>query len=65
MVVPRSLSYLIPRVRRYLEDNNFKGYVDVGQMADILQDQYLDDRRKPKLLYRKNVQIGCLGVVLR
>lgn len=52
---------IIPRVRRFVEENrNANGYVDVDIMVEGLQQQYPDYRRQKKILFKKNVQAGIL-----
>jgi len=48
---------MIPRVKRYVEENqSVNGYVDIDIMVDGLQHQYLDYRRQKKLTFKRNVQ---------
>ena len=50
---------IIPRVRRFVEENRSdNGYVDVDLMVEGLQQLYPDYRRQKKLLLKKNVQEG-------
>jgi len=50
---------IIPRVRRFVEENrNANGYIDVDFMVEGLQQQYPDYRRQKKILFKKNVQAG-------
>ena len=48
---------MIPRVKRYVEENqSVNGYVDIDIMVDGLQHQYLDYRRQKKLPFKRIVQ---------
>ncbi|XP_057376797.1 nuclear valosin-containing protein-like isoform X1 [Daphnia carinata] len=47
---------LIPRVQRYLKENSHRTYIDIEEMADLLQRQYPDYGRKKKLAFRNSVK---------
>lgn len=49
---------LVPRIRRYLEDNKGRKYIDVDDMADTLQSQHFDYGRKKKQPFRNSVRQG-------
>jgi hypothetical protein len=49
---------LVPRIRRYLEDNSNRKYIDVDEMADTLQNQYFDYGRKKKIPFKNAVRQG-------
>lgn len=49
---------LLPRVHRYLKENNHLKFIDVEEMADVLQRQYQDYGRKKKIPFRKSVNQG-------
>lgn len=49
---------LIPRVQRYLRENSHRTYIDIEEMADLLQRQYPDYGRKKKLAFRTSVKEG-------
>lgn len=53
---------LLPRVQKYLKENNHRKFIDVEEMADVLQRQYPDYGRKKKLPFRKSVQQGNLSL---
>lgn len=52
---------LIPRIQRYLKENNHRKYIDVNEMADVLQKQYVDYGRKKKTPFRNSVKQGWLN----
>ena len=56
---------LLPRIRRYLEDNSHRKYIDVDEMADTLQNQYFDYGRKKKIPFRNSVRQGKYSQVFR
>ncbi|EFX62597.1 hypothetical protein DAPPUDRAFT_300935 [Daphnia pulex] len=47
---------LIPRVQRYLKENSHRTYIDIEEMADVLQRQYTDYGRKKKIPFRNSVK---------
>ena len=55
---------LVPRVQRYLKENSHRTYIDVEEMADVLQRQYPDYGRKKKIPFRNSVKQGELVVNL-
>lgn len=53
-------SSLLPRVQKYLESNNSKGYIDINTMADDLQKRYARDYGKRKRnAFRTSVKKAC------
>lgn len=52
---------LISRIQRYLKENNHRKYIDVNEMADVLQKQYVDYGRKKKTPFRNSVKQGWLN----
>lgn len=49
---------LLPRVQRYLKDNCNKKYINLEEMADVLQKQYPEYGRKKKIPFRNSVKQG-------
>lgn len=49
---------LLPRVHRYLKENSHRRFIDVEEMADVLQKQYPDYGRKKKIPFRNSVKQG-------
>ena len=49
---------LIPRVKSYLKENSHRTYIDVEEMADVLQRTYPDYGRKKKIPFRNSVKQG-------
>nr|CAH0102978.1 unnamed protein product [Daphnia galeata] len=47
---------LIPRVKSYLKENSHRTYIDVEEMADVLQRTYPDYGRKKKIPFRNSVK---------
>lgn len=56
---------LIPRVQRYLKENIHRKYIDVEEMADVLQRQYPDYGRKKKIPFRNSVKQGETNLLLQ
>ncbi|KAK9891499.1 hypothetical protein WA026_014735 [Henosepilachna vigintioctopunctata] len=55
---------LIPRVQKYLESNVDKTYVDIGLMADELQNTYKEYSRRKRSAFRNSVK-KAYSIVLR
>ncbi|KAL1518049.1 hypothetical protein ABEB36_001732 [Hypothenemus hampei] len=47
---------IVPRVKKYLESNIHKTYVDINQMADDLQKEYREYSRRKKSAFRASVK---------
>ncbi|KAL3283817.1 hypothetical protein HHI36_017988 [Cryptolaemus montrouzieri] len=57
-------SQLIPRVQKYLESNVDKTYVDIGLMADELQNTYREYSKRKRSAFRASVK-KAYSIVLR
>lgn len=49
---------LLPRVQLYLKENSNKKYINLDEMADVLQKQYPEYGRKKKIPFRNSVKQG-------
>jgi Nucleolin binding domain len=51
---------LVPRIQRYLQNNSNRRYIDISEMAEVLQRQYPEYGRKKKIPFRISVEKGLL-----
>jgi Nucleolin binding domain len=51
-------SEIVPRIQRYIQDNCYKRYVDINEMAEDLQRRYPEYKRKKKIPFRICVERG-------